>query len=59
MTGLLSACTPTKTYVTNTSCAGFGIIKASRKDTTETLAQILVHNTTYRQICKDAAQKDK
>ncbi|WP_200769377.1 hypothetical protein [[Haemophilus] ducreyi] len=45
--------------MTNTSCAGFGIIKASRKDTTETLAQILVHNTTYRQICKDAAQKDK
>ena len=57
--GLLTACTPTVTYVTNTSCAGFSIIKASRKDTTETLAQILVHNTTYRQICKDAEQKDE
>jgi len=46
--------------VTNTSCAGFSIIKASRKDTTETLAQVLVHNTTYRQICKETEQeKDK
>ncbi|MCQ9629254.1 MULTISPECIES: hypothetical protein [Pasteurellaceae] len=45
--------------MTNTSCAGFSIIKASRKDTTETLAQILVHNTTYREICKDAEQKDE
>ncbi|MDG4949154.1 hypothetical protein NYR72_12545 [Actinobacillus equuli subsp. haemolyticus] len=37
----------------NPSCAGFGIIKASRQDTTETLRQILVHNTTYREICKE------
>lgn len=59
MMELLTACTPTVTYVTNTACAGFSIIKASRKDTSETLSQILVHNTTYRQICQESEQKDK
>jgi len=38
--------------VINPSCAGFGIITASRQDTTETLRQIAVHNATYRDICK-------
>ncbi|WP_278246097.1 hypothetical protein [Rodentibacter trehalosifermentans] len=35
----------------NPSCAGFGLISASRQDTTETLRQIKVHNDTYREIC--------
>ncbi|WP_439240902.1 hypothetical protein [Lonepinella sp. BR2474] len=35
----------------NTSCAGFGLIKASRQDTTETLRQVLAHNRNYRSIC--------
>ncbi|WP_275425077.1 hypothetical protein [Aggregatibacter segnis] len=39
--------------MTNASCAGFGIITASRQDTTETLRQIAVHNATYRDICPD------
>ncbi|OBX08337.1 hypothetical protein QV09_09605 [Gallibacterium salpingitidis] len=53
-TALLTACTKPVTYVTNSSCAGFSLIKASRLDTTETLRQILVHNQTYREICKEA-----
>ncbi|WP_414146329.1 hypothetical protein [Gallibacterium salpingitidis] len=52
MTSLV-ACSQPVTYVTNSSCAGFSIIKASRNDTTETLRQILVHNQTYREICKE------
>ncbi|RRN04670.1 hypothetical protein EIM44_04315 [Bibersteinia trehalosi] len=56
---LLPACTKTVTYeVTNSSCAGFSVIKASRQDTTETLRQVLIHNTTYRQIC-DAGEKNE
>ncbi|MDA5607057.1 hypothetical protein [Pasteurella multocida] len=39
--------------VINSSCAGFAVIKASRQDTTETLRQIMVHNATYREICKE------
>ncbi|WP_221621841.1 hypothetical protein [Bibersteinia trehalosi] len=44
--------------MTNSSCAGFSVIKASRQDTTETLRQVLIHNTTYRQIC-DAGEKNE
>ncbi|MDA3977912.1 hypothetical protein PF272_02805 [Gallibacterium sp. AGMB14963] len=50
----LTACSKPATYVMNSSCAGFSLIKASRNDTTETLRQILVHNQTYRAICKEA-----
>ena len=54
------ACTPTTTYeINNTSCAGFGLIKASRKDTTQTLQQIWVHNQTYRQICQSDEKENK
>ncbi|WP_439236658.1 hypothetical protein [Lonepinella koalarum] len=38
--------------MTNSSCAGFSLITASRQDTTETLRQILVHNSNYRVICE-------
>lgn len=56
----LTSCTKTVTYeVTNSSCAGFGLIKASRKDTTETLRQILTHNNTYRQICDSGSKNEK
>nr|WP_202898882.1 hypothetical protein [Gallibacterium anatis] len=48
---LLTACSKPAIYVTNSSCAGFGLIKASRNDTTETLRQIWAHNQTYRAIC--------
>ncbi|NBI12151.1 hypothetical protein GVX81_00615 [[Haemophilus] felis] len=58
--GLLSSCTNTVTYeVTNSSCAGFSLIKASRQDTTETLRQVLIHNQTYRQICSDKPNNEK
>nr|DAS60919.1 MAG TPA: hypothetical protein [Caudoviricetes sp.] len=40
----------------NPSCSGFGVIKASRQDTTETLRQIAVHNATYREICSKAKE---
>ena len=49
---LLVACNNPKTYVINSSCAGFKVIKASRHDTTETLRQVLIHNKTYREICR-------
>ncbi|WP_162198521.1 hypothetical protein [Muribacter muris] len=54
VSGLLTACTPTPISVINPSCAGFSLIKASRQDSTETLRQVLVHNDTYRTICKGA-----
>nr|DAD66014.1 MAG TPA: hypothetical protein [Myoviridae sp. ctKHS5]DAS94222.1 MAG TPA: hypothetical protein [Caudoviricetes sp.] len=41
--------------MTNTACDGFGIIRASRQDSTETLRQIKVHNDTYRAICPEEA----
>ena len=51
--GLLTACNSKVISVINPSCSGFGVIKASRQDTTETLRQIAVHNATYREICKE------
>lgn len=51
--GLLTACNNKAISVINSSCAGLGVIKASRQDTTETLRQIAVHNATYREICKE------
>ncbi|TNG92714.1 hypothetical protein FHQ28_12460 [Pasteurellaceae bacterium USgator11] len=50
---LLTACSNKVISVTNASCAGFSLIKASRQDSTETLRQVLVHNQTYREICKE------
>lgn len=47
----LTACSNRAISVINPSCSGFGIITASRQDTTETLRQIAVHNATYREIC--------
>ncbi|BFU65369.1 hypothetical protein THUN1657_20330 [Rodentibacter abscessus] len=47
----LTACNSRAISVINSSCAGFGVIKASRQDTTETLRQVAVHNATYREIC--------
>ena len=47
----LPACSNRAISVINPSCSGFGVIKASRQDTTETLRQIAVHNATYREIC--------
>ncbi|EEY08696.1 hypothetical protein COI_2684 [Mannheimia haemolytica serotype A2 str. OVINE] len=35
------------------------MIKASRQDTTETLRQVLVHNTTYRTICGSEMSEKK
>ncbi|WP_143531027.1 hypothetical protein [Rodentibacter ratti] len=52
----LSACNNRAISVINPSCAGFGVIKASRQDTTETLRQIAVHNATYREICSSAKE---
>ncbi|HII3777422.1 TPA: hypothetical protein ACY37S_000393 [Pasteurella multocida] len=52
VTALLTACSSPTISVTNPSCAGFAVIKASRQDTTETLRQIMVHNQTYRDICE-------
>ncbi|ARA69029.1 hypothetical protein BTV66_11620 [Pasteurella multocida subsp. septica] len=52
VTSLLIACTNRTTYVINTSCDGFTLIKASRNDTTETLRQVKAHNDTYRAICE-------
>ncbi|WP_231924156.1 hypothetical protein [Gallibacterium genomosp. 1] len=43
----------------NSSCAGFGLIKASRQDTAETLRQIWVHNRTYRAICSKEAENGR
>ncbi|HHE9491125.1 TPA: hypothetical protein ACUM1W_000406 [Haemophilus influenzae] len=40
----------------NPSCNGFGIITASRQDSTETLRQIAVHNATYREICAESKE---
>ncbi|AXN95980.1 hypothetical protein [Pasteurella multocida] len=60
VTALLTSCSKTVTYeVTNSSCAGFNLIKASRQDTTETLRQVLVHNNTYRQICVVGKKNEK
>ncbi|RZN71713.1 hypothetical protein EIG77_06810 [Avibacterium paragallinarum] len=50
---LLTACSNKAISVINPSCSGFGLIQASRQDTTETLRQIAVHNATYRVICKE------
>ena len=52
VTLLLMGCTSQGISVINPSCSGFGIITASRQDTTETLRQIAVHNATYREICR-------
>ena len=49
---LLSGCTNQKTCVINPSCDGFGLLSASRTDSTETLRQIVAHNATYRAICE-------
>ena len=46
-----TACSNQAISVINPSCSGFGIITASRQDTTETLRQIAIHNATYREIC--------
>ncbi|OBW96691.1 hypothetical protein QV02_03095 [Gallibacterium anatis] len=56
---LLPACSKPAIYVTNSSCAGFSLIKASRNDTTETLRQIWVHNQTYRAICSKEAENGR
>ncbi|OBX01548.1 hypothetical protein QV05_04925 [Gallibacterium genomosp. 1] len=56
---LLTACSKPATYVINSSCAGFGLIKASRQDTAETLRQIWVHNRTYRAICSKEAENGR
>ena len=56
---LLMGCTQRATYVTNTACEGFGVIKASRQDTTETLRQISVHNATYRAICEPQKEQNE
>ncbi|ARU65475.1 hypothetical protein BTV20_08635 [Histophilus somni] len=53
VTALLTACNSPTISVINPGCAGFAVIKASRQDTTETLRQIMVHNKTYREICKE------
>ena len=53
---LLTACQQAEISVTNTACDGFGIIRASRQDSTETLRQIKVHNDTYRAICPEEAK---
>ncbi|WP_298668011.1 hypothetical protein [uncultured Haemophilus sp.] len=45
--------------MTNTACEGFGVIKASRQDTTETLRQISVHNATYRAICEPQKEQNE
>ncbi len=50
---LLTACSNKAISVINPSCSGFGLIQASRQDTTETLRQIAVHNATYRAICQE------
>lgn len=52
----LTACNSRAISVINPSCSGFGVIKASRQDTTETLRQIAVHNATYREICSKAKE---
>lgn len=52
VTAFLTSCAKTTTYVPINSCAGFSLIKASEKDTTETLRQVLSHNKTYRSICE-------
>nr|DAU57496.1 MAG TPA: hypothetical protein [Caudoviricetes sp.] len=35
------------------------MIKASEKDTTETLRQVLTHNKTYRSICEKESQPNE
>lgn len=59
VTSLLMGCTAQGIYVTNTACEGFGVIKASRQDTTETLRQISVHNATYRAICEPRKEQNE
>ncbi|WP_186005075.1 hypothetical protein [Aggregatibacter actinomycetemcomitans] len=53
------SCVKTATYAANNSCAGFAIIKASEKDTTGTLRQVLAHNKTYRAICEKEQQANE
>ncbi len=55
---LLTACSNKAISVINPSCSGFGLIQASRQDTTETLRQIAVHNATYRAICQEDKNDD-
>ena len=50
---LLAGCQAmTPTYVTDTSCLAFEPIRASRKDTPETLDQVRQHNAAWDTLCK-------
>lgn len=50
---LMSSCTSTVTSVTTTGCTAFSLIYPSRADTVETKRQVLAHNLTYEEVCKN------
>lgn len=51
----MTNCTPTVGLEkpTITGCTAFRLIYPSRADTVETKRQVLAHNLTYQEICKD------
>lgn len=53
---LMSSCTNTVTSVTTTGCTAFGLIYPSRADTLETKRQVLAHNLTYEDVCKNEVE---
>ena len=51
---LLTGCqTTTPISVVDTSCLAFEPIRASRKDTAETLDQVKGHNAAWDALCKE------
>ncbi len=57
VTLLMSNCTPKVTSVTTISgCHAFSPIYPSRADTEQTKRQVLVHNLTYEEVCKEQSK---
>ncbi len=58
MTMLITNCKTVDILEVN-NCASFGLIYASKKDTTDTKRQILTHNQIYEKICGKQGGKNE
>lgn len=48
----ISGCATTKSSAPSVACSAFSVIQPSRADTIGTKRQVLVHNETWRELCK-------
>lgn len=54
---LMTSCTSEVISVTTTGCQAFSLIYPSRADTAETKRQILAHNLTFEEVCRETDEK--